>query len=612
MLLKTILRNILNPIINQFPFCIALYVLWSMELFVRLVGPEYTYSLKVFIFNIVKEPLLNLLGLWAFLYLFAFLIEYINKKWFTVLVYGFVIGLTWLKWFLTINFGIDISPTTIILLVETNRNETIEFLHAFVFNFQNFLLLLCFFLVSWLILVLKKLYNNIKFEEKKNKLKTSFVFGGIVLVMLFCSCYNAYINITNLLKCDDTDELSGFMLDNSIKNPLSEVVYSVYGVYLMNKEENTFEMNVRNFVTGDVDCSLQDSLDIVLVVGESYIKCHSNLYGYYLNTTPLLSKERESGNLFIFNNVITPYSYTSITIKNMLCTNSLSDGERWNDSHFFPQIFKAAGYDVYLWDNQKNLIQNTVWAFALNSFLYNRLICSEAYSGTNEHSYIFDADIVKSFDLRNLSSKHNLVIFHLMGQHFDCNERYPHIPEFEYFTKDSIRRNEEWMSDYKRQRIADYDNATRYNDYVVSQIINLFRNKKSIVIYLSDHGEEVYDYRDSYGRKSDNMSQNQLKYLHEIPFLIWCSDSYRDDNSEIIKLIDQANNRPFMIDNLCQLLFHIGGIVTKDYKNERDLISPQYKPRKRIICDTFNYDSIMNCGLGIYTPTDIKRINKGD
>ena len=37
---------------------------------------------------------------------------------------------------------------------------------------------------------------------------------------------------------------------------------------------------------------------------------------------------------------------------------------------------------------------------------------------------------------------------------------------------------------------------TLYNDYVLKNIIDLFRDKNTVVLYFSDHGEEIYDYRD--------------------------------------------------------------------------------------------------------------------
>lgn len=593
--MKRVLRIIGAPLINQFPLCLFLFILWGMGLFISLFGPLYAYDLKVFVVNIVLQPFLFFCGIFFIIYIFAGITDLVNKRCFTVFVYGIILLLAGVKWFLQINFGIDITPTTIVLLAETNKSEALEFIQLFVFTKSNLFLFFVLICIIMLICACETKYRQKKYDRIKEKLYSSLYFSCILLAMLLYSCYNAYMNCADLIKCNDTDELSEFQLNTSIKNPMTEIIYSIYGVYLMNKEEISFERMVNDFDSNDVVISEDDSLNIVLVVGESFIKHHSSLYGYYLKTNPILSKEKERGNLYVFNNVITPYPYTSITIKNVLCTNSLSDGEKWNHSLFFPLLFKAAGYDVFLWDNQKNIIENSIWAFALNSFLYNEIFVTKLYDLTNDHSYQFDDSIVKSFCSVKLSAKRNLVIFHLMGQHVDYKERYPlHKKDFLYFTKDSINRHESWMTDEKRQMIADYDNATRYNDYVISQIINMYRNSKSVIVYFSDHGEEVYDYRDSYGRISDGMSKNQIKYLHEIPFMVWCSDSYRNSHTETMKLIDESIDRPFMIDNLYNMLLHIGNIKTKYYHSDRDIISTDFKSRKRIIVDKYDYDSIMN------------------
>ena len=44
--------------------------------------------------------------------------------------------------------------------------------------------------------------------------------------------------------------------------------------------------------------------------------------------------------------------------------------------------------------------------------------------------------------------------------------------------------------------MAHYLNAIRYNDLVVDRIIRLFDHRNAVVIYFSDHGEEVHNFRE--------------------------------------------------------------------------------------------------------------------
>ena len=65
---------------------------------------------------------------------------------------------------------------------------------------------------------------------------------------------------------------------------------------------------------------------------------------------------------------------TSVVLKNVLCCNNVHENERWFDAPFFPAIFKKAGYDVWLWDNQYQQDHNYPWNFTLNSIMFNNNI----------------------------------------------------------------------------------------------------------------------------------------------------------------------------------------------------------------------------------------------
>ena len=80
--MKSILRIIVAPLINQLPLCIFLFLLWGMGLFISLFGPLYTYDLKVFIVNIILQPFLFFSGIFFLMYLFAVITDLINKRWF--------------------------------------------------------------------------------------------------------------------------------------------------------------------------------------------------------------------------------------------------------------------------------------------------------------------------------------------------------------------------------------------------------------------------------------------------------------------------------------------------------------------------------------------------
>ena len=216
------------------------------------------------------------------------------------------------------------------------------------------------------------------------------------------------------------------------------------------------------------------------------------------------------------------------------------------------------------------------------------------YSATNDNGYNYDGELIDSYTKNKSTSSRQFVIFHFTGQHIAAEERYPHTNEFMRFTADSIQRNEPFLTKEKKEKIAHYDNATLYNDYVIKKIMDLFREENAVMVYLSDHGEEVYDYRDSEGRCGGETNKNLLLYQYGVPFVIWCSPIYQERHPETMEAIRGAVDRPFMTDNVCQVLFHLAGIESSYYKPERDLLSDDYKRPKRLVNRTIDYDAIVH------------------
>lgn len=136
---------------------------------------------------------------------------------------------------------------------------------------------------------------------------------------------------------------------------MSQDLYSnfMYSTYMPTVAGEQMNKSI-DISLSDKSCKTEpnDSSNIVLVIGESYIKAHNPLYGYYLNTAPNITKEYKTGNLFAFNHINTPYNTTSPTLRNFFSCNSLGLGEDWGDNVFMPIIFRRSGYDVYFWDNQ--------------------------------------------------------------------------------------------------------------------------------------------------------------------------------------------------------------------------------------------------------------------
>ena len=180
-------------------------------------------------------------------------------------------------------------------------------------------------------------------------------------------------------------------------------------------------------------------------------------------------------------------------------------------------------------------------------------------------------------------------------QHVSYSDRYP--KEEAYFTPGDIRRED--LTQQERQVVADYDNATRYNDQVVDAILARFTDRDAIAVYLSDHGEEVYDYRDFFCRSHDlPLTPEVCKYQFEIPFMIWMSDTYRRNRPDVAAQVAGALDRPFSADDLSHLLLDLAGIRCRWYDPARSLIGERFdttRPRPLLMGfePAGNYETII-------------------
>ncbi len=162
---------------------------------------------------------------------------------------------------------------------------------------------------------------------------------------------------------------------------------------------------------------------------------------------------------------------------------------------------------------------------------------------------------------------------HLMGNHDRYESRYP--KEFEIFTQSDIRQD---FGD--KNKIAAYLNSVLYGDFLLREIIKRFADSDSLVLYFSDHGEEVYENGDFAGHSNSKMS----RFMVEIPFIIYVSDAFIAKHPELYKRLQKAQNQRYMSDDLIHTLLDIAGIDMQGFESKRSLISDDFAGnRPRIV-----------------------------
>lgn len=323
----------------------------------------------------------------------------------------------------------------------------------------------------------------------------------------------------------------------------------------------------------------------LLILGESTNRNHLGLYGYHRATSPLLSK---FPGLIVYDNVVSGYSHTLESVPASLTAANLDNHLNPPESTTLLNVFDAAGFHTYWLSNQSpigiwdNII--TLMSEQADHTEFVNTAGSSSFETTLKNS--FDEKLFEPLSrvLTDTFSK-KLIIVHLMGTHLDYQYRYP--KEFEKYGNASSD-HEMWINRY--------DNAVLYNDFVVDSLLNILRSydKKNQTIggaiYLSDHGENVFDdglhmghdYTDTMGRM-----------LVEIPFMVWLSPEFKNSFPQKADLILKNKHKPFVTDDLYHALIDLADIKTASFQPERSLFNKTYQAnRKRILFDGVDYDKL--------------------
>lgn len=334
-----------------------------------------------------------------------------------------------------------------------------------------------------------------------------------------------------------------------------------------------------------MDCDSTRDFNIALVIGESFIRSHSSLYGYALPTNPLLEKELQAGRLVLFTDMATPANLTTEVMRNVLNLNDVSSGEPWYQSIYFPALIKRAGWNVYHFDNQ------TVGRGSdsgISRLFYSDFNLQYTLDGVSDTVFAFDAPYARyaADRVANRKPGKSMVIYHLLGQHFPASERYEGEPHFS-----AADISVAGLDDSKKQLVAHYDNATLYNDAVVAGIIDSWRDSPTLLFYFSDHGEDLPDLGPVGGRVSSNPDDPAwLERQFHIPFMVWISDSFEERYPCLAEKIRRAADRPAMLDKLGYMILGLTGARTPYYKAERDVLDRAWRAEPRMTIGGFSCD----------------------
>ena len=360
--------------------------------------------------------------------------------------------------------GFNVGMTLSIL--ETNVSESLSMVKTLVLPI---IATIIFFIILLFIFI-----GGSKVIDKspvRNKFLIAFSFIWIVFPFLFFIKHK-YIK----------NKGGGLMVKNAIYHYSDFVAAQVLKKNL-NETINT-KVSYNLIPTGE-----QPVENIVVLIGESVRKQNMSLYGYQRETTPI--EVAEINNMLLYQNAYSPAAITNmsvpIVLSNIDIDNYQKELKKLSDN--IVNAANHAGYNTYWYSTQGGALGIT----AIATFSKNK----KFLNGYDEAVIPYLKEALKD------TSPKKLIVLHINGSHPYACDKYP--------PKEAV-----WEGGIDEC----YDNSIRYTDKLIGQIFELLKNKNSVLVYFSDHGQikenEVYKHGD-------------YKEAVQVPYFVWFSPSMNTD-----------------------------------------------------------------------------------
>ncbi|MDR0969036.1 MAG: phosphoethanolamine transferase [Lentimicrobiaceae bacterium] len=381
-----------------------------------------------------------------------------------------------------------------------------------------------------------------------------------------------------------------FFIENAVNGRfLRKATPQTVRAFVSFYQENKVFQELKKRTINQVDARLPDfgnsHQTFVLIIGESANRSHMSLYGYRRNTTPKLEKRND---IIVYQDVISAYSNTINSVLSMFTESNLDNQKQFNESISLTDVFHSSGFKTFWLSNQLPI---GIW----DNAVYNMAQTFDVVHYTNNTANSsFESTYYAPYDevlLRPISvalqdtAAYKFIVVHLMGNHTSYEKRYP--KKYVFFDEGH---------DKKTKTIDKYDNAVLYNDFIVDSIFSILSDYSEkyphvIVssIYLSDHGENVYDENNDVGH---DYSGTIPKSNVEIPFIVWLSPRYKMLFEAKYSIMKTNKNLPFINDDLFDAVMDMNFIDYEQKNPQRSVFNEAYDlERKRILPDGLDYDS---------------------
>lgn len=456
------------------------------------------------------------------------------KKAIYILGYFFLAFFAFVKLSFYLQYGVGISASALFVIFETNTGEASDYLSNY-FSLPTIIIG---------IILLVPLFFLLKSKLHKNTVALKSI-GGRQLIATVILIGIATASVYLIRK--------NFRTVNIPYATLS--TWKEYKIAKQNLKDNLAQPTSPAFTDVASDETPQT---YVVVIGESTSSWHMQLYGYPRETNPKLTEIRNE--LIVLDSVITPHVHT-ITALDKILTRSNAQTINPNPNGSIIQLANMAGFETYWLSNQKPVgLYESIPTILGSAAKHTQFLATDDYN-----AQILDEDLLPKLEqiLAKKEISKKIIFLHLIGTHLRYEKRYP--AAYNIFTDAPPRLT--YAHAKAIQQTNAYDNAVRYNDAVIRDVIELLRkeNSTSSMVYFSDHGDEVYDTMDFLGHNE----YHNTPPMYEVPFVLWFSEKYKTNKNFNVK---QQRKEVYNLENFIHTFAQLSAIQFKGYNPSKSLL----------------------------------------
>lgn len=285
-----------------------------------------------------------------------------------------------------------------------------------------------------------------------------------------------------------------------------------------------------------------DTTIVVAVIGEALRPSNLSINGYHRSTTPKM----ESLDVVSFDSVYSDFVYTNKSVPHLMTRADRNNPERAYNERSFIDVYKCAGIPTAVISNQD---AEKHYAYFINEA--DTTIRANISKTPYNFDKWLDGDILPHYNSLLQHDGSQLIVIHTIGSHWWYCSHF--TDEYAWYTpiiKSRIVNQSDSM-----HIVNSYDNTVVYTDYVLSGIIEPLKEKNAIVLYLSDHGEQL-------GENGQWLHASESEIMQHTASLVWMSDKYKRLYPERYDYVLENRHNQYLTDYFYHTVIEAGNIGT--------------------------------------------------